>query len=80
MVSENDAAVDGVTKAGKVYVFELGAPAPSQPAQVEEPVEISAEPEQEPKNSGGIPGFPVESVIISLALAVLILYLALRQQ
>ena len=79
VVCEADVEAGGVSKAGKVHVFGLGEPIADQPIPEEETTEES-EPESESEKSGGIPGFPVESVVISLALVVLILYLALRQR
>jgi len=78
VVSEVEATVDGVSKAGKVYVFGLGEPVTEQPTQEDEIIDTESESESE--KSGGIPGFPLESVVISLALAVLGIWFIRKQR
>ena len=71
-------SVDGVSRAGTVHVFGLGEPAAEQPAPEEETTETESEPESD--KSGGIPGFPLESIVISIVLAVLVLWFIRRQR
>ena len=78
VVSDVEGTVEGVPKAGKVHVYGLGEPAAEQPAPEEETTETESEPESD--ESGGIPGFPPESVILSIVLAVLSLWLIQRQR
>jgi hypothetical protein len=77
-VAEVEANVGDVSKAGKVHVFGLGEPAVEQPALEEETTETESDTESE--KSGGIPGFPLESAVLSLVLAVLLLWLIQRQR
>ena len=75
VVSDVEATVEGVTKAGKVHVF---APGPGAEAEAEpelEPVETVTEPEEEPSFWERIPGFPYESIVVGLILGVLVLLL-----
>jgi hypothetical protein len=69
-----------VSKAGKVHVFGLGEPTAEQPAPEEETTETESEPESESERSGGIPGFPLESVVLSMVLAIFVLWLIRRQR
>jgi hypothetical protein len=74
VVCEADVEVGGKSKAGKVHVFSLGAPA------VETPVETTVETtetvsEQDEKESSGIPGFPLESVVASVIIALIALWI-----
>ena len=74
VVCEADVEAGGVSKAGKVHVFSLGAPAVEAPAETTaETTETVSEPEE--KESSGIPGFPIESILISVALAALTLWM-----
>ena len=75
VVGETDVEAGGESKAGKVHVFGLGEPAAEQPAPEEETTETESEPETESDKGGGIPGFPLESIVLSVALAVLVLWL-----
>ena len=79
VVCESDASVDGVTKAGKVHVFGLGAPIPKQPAQDVETTETPSETDDDNDENGGIPGFPSESVVLSLVLVFLVILLRKQQ-
>ena len=79
-VGERYATVEGESKAGLVHVFGLGEPAAEQPAPEEETTETETEPETESEKGGGIPGFPLESIVISIVLAVSILWLLQRQR
>ncbi|MBA7666371.1 hypothetical protein ES703_74451 [subsurface metagenome] len=67
-------SVDGVSRAGYVYVFGKGEPAAEQPAPEEETTETESE------KSDGIPGFPLESIVLSMVLAVLLLWLIQRKR
>jgi hypothetical protein len=80
VVCEADVNAGGETKAGKVHVFGLGEPVVEQPAQEEETTETETEPETESERSGGIPGFPLESIVLSIVLAVLLLWFMRRQR
>ena len=77
-VSEIEANVGDVMKAGKVHVFGLGESPVEQPAPEEETTETESESESE--KSGGIPGFPIESIVISIVLAVVWLWLIQRKR
>jgi len=74
VVCEADVEAGGESKAGKVHVFGLGEPAAEQPAPEEETTETESE------KSGGIPGFPFESIVLSMVLAVLLLWLIQRKR
>ncbi|MBA7674366.1 hypothetical protein ES703_82580 [subsurface metagenome] len=76
VVCEADIEAGGENKAGKVHVFSLGESTAEQPAQEEETTE--SESESEAEKNGGIPGFPLESIVISIVLAVLVLWLIQR--
>ena len=78
LVADVHHSVDGFSQAGKVYIFGLGEPTAEQPAPEEETTVTESEPESE--KSGGISGFPFESVVISMVLAVLLLWLIQRQR
>ncbi len=80
VVADVEGTVDGQTKAGKVHVFGLGEPAAEQPTPDEETTEAESESETESETSGGIPGFPIESIVLSVVLAVLVLWLIQRQR
>ena len=80
MVCEADVEAGGESKAGKVHVFSLGEPAAEQPAPEEETTEAESEPESESEKSGGIPGFPLESIVISIALTVILLWFMQRKR
>jgi hypothetical protein len=80
VVCEADVEAGGVSKAGKVHVFGLGEPTAEQPAPEEETTETESEPESESERSGGIPGFPLESVVLSMVLAIFVLWLIRRQR
>jgi len=75
VVGETDIEAGGETKAGKVHVFGLGEPIAEQPAPEEETTETESEPETESETSGGIPGFPLESIVLSIVLTVIGLWL-----
>ncbi|MBA7612826.1 hypothetical protein ES703_20067 [subsurface metagenome] len=80
VVCEADVEAGGESKAGKVHVFGLGEPTAEQPAPEEETTETESEPETESEKGGGIPGFPLESIVLSVALVVLVLWLIQRQR
>ncbi len=80
VVGEADVEAGGESKAGKVHVFGLGEPTVEQPAPEEEATETESESETESEKSGGIPGFPLESTALSIALVVLVLWLIQRQR
>jgi hypothetical protein len=78
IVDELEATVEGVGKAGKVHIFRPGEPPTQQPEPGEEPTEPESEPESETRK--GIPGFPLESTVISIILAILVLWLIHRNR
>lgn len=78
VVSEVGATVEGVSKAGKIHIFRLGELAIEEPKPEEESNEAESESETESEKSGGIPGFPVDSVVVGLVFAVLMLWLIQR--
>jgi len=78
VVGETNVEAGGESKAGKVHVFELGEE-PEQP-DPEEPPDPEPEPDSESRRSGGIPGFPLESIASSIVLAVIVLWLIRRQR
>ena len=80
VVADVEGTVDDVSKAGKVHVYGLGEPAAEQPAPEEETTETESEPETESDKGGGIPGFPLESIVLSIVLAVIGLWLIQRQR
>jgi hypothetical protein len=80
VVADVEHTADGVSKAGTVHVFGLGEPTTEQPAPEEETTETESEPETESENGGGIPGFPFESIVISMVLAVLVLWFIQRHR
>jgi hypothetical protein len=73
VVADVQHSAGGFSQAGKVHVFGWGEPATEQPA-LEEEVTVT-EPETESEKSGGIPGFPLESIVTSMVLAVLAIWL-----
>ena len=79
VVGERKGDVD-IMNEGKVHVFGLGEPTAEQPTPEEETTETESEPESEYEKSGGIPGFPLESITISVVLAALVLWLIQRQR
>jgi hypothetical protein len=79
-VGEPFASVEDTYKAGTVHIFRLGEPTAEQPAPEEETTETESEPESESERSGGIPGFPLESTVLSLVLAVLVLWFIQKQR
>ena len=80
LVADVQHSADGFSQAGKVHVFEWGEPAAEQPAPEEETTETETESESESEKGGGIPGFPFESIVISMVLAVLLLWLIQRKR
>jgi len=74
VVADVQHSADGFSQAGKVHVFEWGEPAAEQPAPEEETTETESEPESDSEKSGGIPGFPLESIVTSVVLAVIVLW------
>jgi len=71
-------SADGVSRAGTVHVFGFGEPTVEQPEDEVETTVTESEPDSE--KSGGIPGFPLESIVISMVLAVLTLWLIQRKR
>ena len=80
VVADVEGTVDGESKAGKVHVFGFSELATKQPEEEVETTETESESESESEKSGGIPGFPIESVVISIVLAVMMLWLIERQR
>ena len=82
VVVARNAEVEGLSQAGKVYIFKPGAEAESE---AEAGAEAKAEPEpeqeqpEEPKPKG-IPGFPYESIILGLAVGVVVIWLLERRR
>ena len=77
-VGECWAMVEGEPDCGMLHLYALGAP----PTSVEQTAETStvAETEEEQSISGGIPGFPFESMVIGLVVVAVMLWLAQRRQ
>ena len=75
-VGEPNAKVDGKIKAGRAYIFGPGPgaepEAKTEPASVQMEVKPTTE---EKKPSGGIPGFPHESIMIGLVIGAFVLWL-----
>ncbi len=71
VVGEYAASVDGFSKRGKVYVYGLGEPEVVE--QVDEGEPVVEEEVEETKRGGGIPGFPLEAIILGV-IAVIILW------
>ncbi len=78
VVADVQHSVNGVSQAGKVHIFGLGEPTAEQPAPEEEITETGSESEAE--KGGGISGFPLESIVLSMVLAVLVLWFMRRQR
>jgi len=82
VVVARNAEVEGLSQAGKVYIFKPGAEAESE---AEAGAEAKAEPEpeqeqpEEPKPKG-IPGFPYESIILGLAVGAIVIWLLERRR
>jgi hypothetical protein len=76
VVADVEANVEGVSKAGKVHVFGPGPGAEAEPEAVTTETKPAAE---EKKPSGGIPGFPYESIIIGLVFGAFVLWLLQRK-
>ena len=80
-VGEPNAKVDGKVKAGRAYIFSLGLGA--EPEAKPEPDAVTTETKpvaEEKKPSGGIPGFPYESITIGLVTGAFVLWLLGRKQ
>ena len=62
--------------------YSLGEPTTEQPDPEEETTETESEsePETESETSGGIPGFPLESIVLSIVLTVIGLWLIQRKR
>ena len=80
MVSDVEATVEGVSKAGKVHVFAPGSGAEPEAEPELEPVETRIEPDEEPSFWERIPGFPLESIVMGLTVGVLVLLLIQRRK
>jgi hypothetical protein len=78
VVSDVEATVEGVSKAGKVHVFAPGPGAEPEPEQ--EPSETVTEPEEEPSFWERIPGFQYETIILGLTAGAFVLWLLQRKQ
>ena len=79
VVCEADVEAGGKSKAGKVHVFGLGEPVAEPPTQEVETT-AESEPELESDKSGGIPGFSLESIVISMFLAMFWLWSVQRRR
>jgi hypothetical protein len=77
VVADVEGTVDGITKAGKVHVFAPGPGAGPEPEAVTTEIKPASE---EKKPSGGIPGFPYESIILGLVVGAFVLWLLQRKQ
>jgi hypothetical protein len=77
VVSDVSATVEKVSKAGKVRIFAPGPGAEAEPEAVTTETKPVAE---EKKPSGGIPGFPYESIIIGLVTGAFVLWLIQRRR
>jgi len=77
VVADVEHSADGVSRAGKVHIFGLGEPEVVEPVAEEPVVEEEA---AETEIGGGIPGFPYESIVISIILAVIVLWFKQRQR
>ena len=71
VIGESWAEVEGKTDCGRLHVYKLGAPEKTQDPIEEEPTPVTDDPEPDPK--GGIPGFPIWSIVVSTILISLIL-------
>jgi hypothetical protein len=71
IVAEVEASMDGVTKAGKVHIYGLGEPVVVE--QVDEGEPVVEEEVEETKRGGGIPGFPLESIILGVIAVIILL-------
>jgi hypothetical protein len=74
VVCEADVEAGGESKAGKVHIFSLGAPSVKTSVETTaETTETTSEPDE--NKSNGIPGFPIESVLASVIIALLVLWI-----
>jgi len=78
LVADVEHSADGHSKAGQIHVFEWGEPTAEQPPAEEGTTE--SEPESEPEESRGIPGFPLESIILSVASVIMALWLTQQRR
>jgi len=73
VVVARDAEVDGIPKAGKIYIFGPG----TQPEAESKPEPMSEHEQEQPEEpkTKGIPGFPYESIILGLAAGAIVIWL-----
>lgn len=79
LVADVEHTADGFSKAGQVHIFEWGEQTAEQPQKAEGET-AESEPEPEPEKSGGIPGFPLVSILVSLASVIAVLWLTQRRR
>ena len=73
IVGEPGCMVDGESKAGKVYIFSVGPPEAVSPEVVE--TTTVTEPETDTDDSsGGIPGFPLNTITLGLLVTVYLIH------
>ena len=78
VVGECWAEVEEQGDCGRLHVFKLGAPVEVQIPIEDETTQVSDEPNA--YGNGGIPGYPLESLVLGLASVVLISYLYQRKR
>jgi hypothetical protein len=76
-VGEPFADVEGESKAGMVHIYGLGEPVVVE--QVDEGEPVVEEEVEETKSGGGIPGFPLESIVIGILLVMAIWLIRMRR-
>jgi hypothetical protein len=77
VVGEPSSKVEGKSKAGRAYIFGPGPGAEPEPEAVTTETKPAAE---EKKPSGGIPGFPYESIILGMVIGAFVLWLLQRKR
>jgi len=77
VVASKNAEVEGMSQAGKVYIFNPGAEAESEAEAEQEPEPEQEQTEAKPK---GIPGFQYETIILGLIAGVVMIWLLQRRR
>jgi len=72
VVGECWAAIEDFGQAGRVQVYRLGAPVETQKTVEETAPVVEEEPEAE--TAGGIPGYPIETIVIGVTTVILYAY------
>jgi len=79
LVGEPSSKVEGESKAGRAYIFGPGPGTEPETEPEPETETTETKPAAEEKSSGGIPGFPYESIILGLVIGAFALWLLCRK-